>query len=247
MNLNDSIVFAQGKFVKYDDARIGLLTHGLHYGTGCFEGIRGYWSASDRELFLVQLRPHYERLATSAKTLLMNLPHGTEELVELTAELCARNHFEENVYVRPIIFKAAEDIGVRLAGVPDAFALIAVPFNRYYDADAGLRVCVSSWRRIDDASIPARAKITGSYVNSALAKSEAQMNGFDEALLLSADGHVAEGSAENLFLVKRNVIYTADPSQNILEGVTRNCAMTLARERLGLTIVERMIDRSDSR
>ena len=139
----------------------------------------------------------------------------------MTVELCGRNRYETNIYVRPLIYKAAEDVGVRLAGVPDAFAIAALPFDKYFDAEAGLRACVSSWRRIDDTVAPARAKITGAYVNSALAKSEAQMNGFDEAILLSQDGHVAEGSAANLFAVKNGTVFTPDPSQNVLEGITR--------------------------
>jgi branched-chain amino acid aminotransferase len=245
MSINESTVFAGGRFQRYDEARVGLLTHGLNYGTGCFEGIRGFWNADERELYLLQLREHYERLHTSARVLLMTLPHTVDELVELTVELCARNRFEENIYIRPLIYKSAEDVGVRLVGVPDAFAIIAVPFGRYFDASAGLRACVSSWRRIDDTMAPARAKITGAYINSALAKSEAQMNGFDEAILLSHDGHVAEGSASNLFIVRKGVVYTPDPTQNVLEGITRGTVSTLVREELGLPVVERALDRSE--
>ena len=245
MSLNDSIVFAGGDFRTYDDARVGLLTHGLNYGTGCFEGIRGYWNADERELYLLQLREHYERLHTSAKLLLMELPHSVDELARITVELCARNRYEENIYIRPLIYKSAEDIGVRLQGVPDAFAIAALPFARYFDAEAGLRTCVSSWRRIDDTMAPARAKITGAYINSALAKSEAQMNGFDEAILLSQDGHVAECSAANLFLVRRGVLFTPDPTQNVLEGITRRTVITMAKNELGLEVVERALDRSE--
>ncbi len=245
MTLSNSTVFAGGTFRRYEDARVGLLTHGLNYGTGCFEGIRGYWNADEGELYLLQLREHYERLHTSARILMMDLPHSVDELIEITVELCARNGFEENIYIRPLIYKSAEDVGVRLRGVPDAFAIAALPFNKYFDAEAGLRTCVSSWRRIDDTMAPARAKITGAYINSALAKSEAQMNGFDEAILLSADGHVAEGSAANLFLVRRGVLFTPDPTQNVLEGITRRTVVTLAKDELGLVVVERALDRSE--
>lgn len=245
MSLNDSIVFAGGDFRKYDDARVGLLTHGLNYGTGCFEGIRGYWNAEEGELYLLQLREHYRRLHLSAKLLMMELPHSVDELVAITVELCKRNRFEENVYIRPLMYKSAEDVGVRLKGVPDAFAIAALPFNKYFDAKAGLKACISSWRRIDDTMAPARAKITGAYINSALAKSEAQMNGFDEAILLSQDGHVAEGSAANLFLVRDGVLFTPDPTQNVLEGITRRTIITLAKNDLGLTVVERALDRSE--
>jgi branched-chain amino acid aminotransferase len=245
MNLGESTVFARGGFVSYDQARVGLLTHGLNYGTGCFEGIRGYWNAEDRELNLLLLHEHFERLRNSARILSMEIPYSVDELVELTVELCVRNRFEENIYVRPLVYKSAEDIGVRLNGVPDAFAIVAVPFSHYYDASAGLKTCVSSWRRIDDTMAPARAKITGAYINSALAKSEAQMNGFDEAIMLSSDGHVAEGSAANLFLVKRGRLFTPDPTQNVLEGITRAAILKLAVDELRIPVVERALDRSE--
>jgi len=245
MSLNASTVFAHGRFLSYDEARVGLLTHGLNYGTGCFEGIRGYWNAEDRELNLLLLREHFERLKSSARILLMDLPLAVDDLVEITAELCARNRFETDIYVRPLIYKSAEDVGVRLAGVPDAFAIVAVPFESYYDATAGLKTCVSSWRRIDDTMAPARAKITGAYINSALAKSEAQMNGFDEAIMLSSDGHVAEGSAANLFLVKNGTLFTPDPTQNVLEGITRRAILQLTSHELGIPVVERALDRSE--
>ena len=245
MDLSSITVYADGRFQRYEDAKVGLLTHGLQYGTGCFEGIRGYWVPEERELFLVLMRDHFDRLATSAKILTMELPKNADELMEITVELCLRNRYEAHVYVRPFAYKAAEDVGVRLHGVPDAFAIVPIPFTQYLDNSRGLHVCVSSWRRTDDTMAPPRAKITGLYVNSALAKSEAVQNGYDEAILLSHDGHVAEGSAENIFLVRRNVLYTPDPAQNVLEGVTRKAIMDLARDELGLQIVERAIDRGE--
>jgi branched-chain amino acid aminotransferase len=244
MDLSSIVVYSGGTFRNYDDAKVGLLTHGLQYGTGCFEGIRGYWNTNERELYLVLLREHYERLQTSTKILMMQLPHTVDELIEITAELCARNRFETDVYVRPCVFKAAEDIGVRLHNVPDAFAIIPVPFETYLDSSKGLNVCVSSWRRADDTMAPPRAKITGLYVNSALAKSEAVTNGFDEAILLSHDGHVAEGSAENVFLVRHGKLLTPDPSQNVLEGCTRRAIIDIAHA-LGIRTVERSIDRGE--
>jgi branched-chain amino acid aminotransferase len=244
MALSDSTVFYDGSFRKYADAKVGLLTHGLQYGTGCFEGVRGYWSASSNELLLVLLREHYDRLQTSAKILLMEVPHSTDELIEITMELCRRNGFQTDIYIRPCIFKSAEDIGVRLNDVACSFAMIALPFTRYHDSEAGLKVGVSSWRRADDTMAPPRGKITGLYVNSALAKSEATMNGFDEAILLSHDGHVSEGSAENVFLVRRGMLYTPDPSQNVLEGCTRRGVMQIASD-LGIEIIERSIDRGE--
>lgn len=244
MDLSSTTVYANGTFCRYDEAKVGLLTHGLQYGTGCFEGIRGYWSPQERELYLVLLREHYERLKISAKILMMSVPHPVERLIELTTELCALNRFETDIYIRPCIFKAAEDIGVRLHNVPDAFAIIPLPFVSYLDTSKGLNVCISSWRRADDTMAPPRAKITGLYVNSALAKSEAIMNGYDEAILLSHDGHVAEGSAENVFLVREGKLLTPDPSQNVLEGCTRRAIMQIGAA-LGVETIERSIDRGE--
>ncbi|HVA38365.1 MAG TPA: branched-chain amino acid transaminase [Candidatus Dormibacteraeota bacterium] len=232
-------------FVRYGDVSVGLLTHGLNYGTGCFEGVRGFWNVEDRELYLLHLAPHYQRLTQSAKILNIDLGMTVDQMVETTVELCARNRFESDVYIRPLAYKAGEDIGVRLHGVKDALAIVAIPFNRYIDTEGGLNVCTSSWRRIDDCSIPARAKVTGAYINSALAKSEAQQNGFDEAIMLSADGHVAEGSAENFFMLKNGALVTPDESQNILEGITRSSIIEIARNVLGLEVRERAIDRTE--
>jgi branched-chain amino acid aminotransferase len=244
MELDDLTVYAGGGFKRYADAKIGLLTHALQYGTGCFEGVRGFWEESARELYILHARDHYRRLHDSAKILMMRVPHSIDELVEITTELCARNRFEGEVYIRPFVYKSDEAIGVRLDGVGDQFAIVAIPFHGYFGEAKGLRACLSSWRRIDDTAAPARAKVTGIYINSALAKSEALQNGFDEAILLSHDGHVSEGSAENIFIVKGGELITPDPTQNILEGITRRCVMTIARD-LGIPVIERGIDRSE--
>ena len=243
--LSELTVYADGRFVRYDEAKVGLLTHGLQYGTGCFEGVRGFWSERDEELYLLHVRDHYERLAQSAKILMIKLPHSVDELTELTVDLVVRNNFRSDIYIRPCTFKAAEDIGVRLHDVNDSFAIIALPFTKYFDVTTGLRCGVSSWRRVDDCSTPARGKIMGAYVNSALAKSEAILNGLDEAIMLSHDGHVSEGSAENIFILRGDVMYTPSPADNILEGITRRTVMHFAQNELGLTVVEREIDRSE--
>lgn len=245
MDLESLQVWAGGRFCRYDEAKVGLLTHALNYGTGCFEGVRGYWEPHDSELFLLSLREHYERLHDSARLLMMKLPHSADELCEITIDLCARNRFETDLYIRPLAYKSAEMIGVRLHNVEDALAIIAVPYTAYYDTDGGLKCCTSAWRRMDDTVAPARGKITGVYVNSALAKSEAILSGFDEAIMLSHDGHVSEGSAENIFIVKDGVLITPDCSQNILEGITRKTVMMLARDHMDLQVVERAIDRSE--
>jgi branched-chain amino acid aminotransferase len=241
----NSWVFYNGEIVRYHDVRIGLMTHALHYGTGTFEGIRGYWNSSRNQLYLLQPVEHYDRLRRSAKILRMNLAQTTEELVGITLELLRRNGFREDVYVRPIAFKSSEEIGVRLHGLRESLGIYMSPFGKYVEIEAGIRCMVSSWRRVADVSLPARGKITGAYVNSALAKSEAVESGFDEAIVLTADGHVSEGSAENLFMVKDGVFVTPPVTDDILEGVTRKLLMTVIGDELGVRVVERSIDRTE--
>ena len=245
MELGDIRVYHGGSFVAYRDAKVGLLTHGLNYGTGCFEGIRGYWNEEHGELYLFRLADHFERLHQSAKLLLMDLKDDVAAMCRATVELVRLNDFRQDVYVRPLAFKAAEEIGVRLHNVRDDFAIVAIPHRSYFEVGTGLRTCVSSWRRIDDNSAPARAKLTGVYVSSALAKSEAIGNGFDEAILLTHDGHVAEGSAENIFIVRDGAVHTPPLSDAILEGITRQTVIELLRDELRIAVVERSIDRSE--
>lgn len=245
MELADLQIYHNGKYVRYGDARIGLLAHGLNYGTGCFEGIRGYWNADQQQVYIFRLQDHFERLRRSAKLLLISLEETTAQLSAHAVELVRRNELRRDVYIRPIVFKSAEEIGVRLHGVGHDISIVALPHKAYLDASKGLRTCISSWRRVDDNSAPARAKLTGIYVSSALAKSDAINSGFDEAILLTADGHVAEGSAENIFIVRDRVLITPPVTDNILEGITRAAVMELAQTELGLSVVERSIDRSE--
>jgi branched-chain amino acid aminotransferase len=245
MELNALTVYMDGRYCRYDEAPLGLMTHAFQYGTSCFEGIRGFWSGEDEELYLFRLEPHMRRLQTSSKILQIALPADGAALCDIVVELCKRNGFREDVHVRPFAFKATESVGVRLHNLQDGFAMVAIPYGSYFDANNGLNTCVSSWRRIDDTIAPARAKINGVYVNSALAKSEALQNGFDEAIMLSQDGHVSEGSAENIFLVRDGVLITPDVSCNILEGITRDTIITLARSELHINVVERVVDRSE--
>jgi branched-chain amino acid aminotransferase len=245
MKLDDYLVYRDGEYVRYADAKVGLLTHGLNYGTGCFEGIRGYWNPQEKQLYFFRLLEHYERLAQSAKLLLIELPDTVEALCRHTVELARRNDLRQDAYVRPLAFKAAEEIGVRLHNVRSQFAIITIPHKSYFDGTVGLKTCISSWRRVDDNAAPARAKLTGIYVNSALAKTEAVTGGFDEAIMLSTDGHVAEGSAENIFIVRDGAVITPPVTDAILEGITRKALITLCRSELGLQLVERSIDRSE--
>lgn len=241
---SDMVVFLNGEFIPADQARVGIMSHAFSYGTGCFEGIRGYWNAQAGENYLFRLREHFERLHRSARILNVTLPYDVDRLMAIAVELVRRNDFRENCYLRPCAFKADETIGVMLHGVADQFSMLAVPMGDYVSTD-GLRCGVSSWRRIDDNMIPARGKITGAYVNSAFAKSEAQQNGFDEAIMLTSEGHVSEGSAENIFLLFGNELVTPPPTENILLGITRETVMRLAHSELELIVRERVIDRTE--
>ena len=238
-------VYLDGEVKRYADAKVGLMTHALQYGTGVFEGIRGYWSPEHEQLFVLKLREHYRRMQNSVKLLKLKIPMNLDELCETSIELIRRNNFRQDVYIRPFAFKSSEEIGVRLHNLKDSFAIYVTPFGNYVEVDGGIRCMVSSWRRIDDNVAPARAKITGIYVNSALAKTEAMENGFDEAIMLTHDGHVCEGSAENIFLLRDGKVSTPPTSDNILEGLTRLAMIELLRKEFDIEVVERSIDRSE--
>ena len=238
------IVYFGGEYVPLREARVGILTHALHYGTGVFEGIRAHWDAAAEELFVMRPEEHYERWKQNCKILRIEVPPSAEELCEITLELMRRNAFRTNVYVRPLAYKCAERVGVSTDD-QDAFALIALPFGDYLHAEKGLHAGVSSWRRIEDNAIPARGKICGAYVNSALASDEARQSGFDEAILLNESGHVAEGATCNIFMVRKGKLITPPVTENVLEGITRDSVMELAQHELGIRTVERAIDRSE--
>jgi branched-chain amino acid aminotransferase len=241
----NSWVFLDGEMLRYREAYLPPMTHALHYGTGCFEGIRAYWNAAHNQLYLLQAEAHYARLRRSAAILRMDVPHSNDELISLTVEILRRNEARTDTYIRPLVFISEEEIGVKLHGLKRSFLIYTAPFGEYISIDSGIRCMTSSWHRISDSAIPARAKITGSYVNSALAKSEALENGYDEAIMLAHDGHVSEGSAENLFMVRDGVFITPPVTEDILEGVTRGLLMGLARDELGLEVRERSIDRTE--
>ncbi|HVB21071.1 MAG TPA: branched-chain amino acid transaminase [Ktedonobacteraceae bacterium] len=237
-------LFMNGEFIPAERGVISVRTHGFAYGTGCFEGIRGYWNEEDQQIYLFRLREHYERFLRSCKILQIALPYTVEQLIEMSIELVRRNGQRQDVYLRPVAYKGDTTLGVRLHGLRDDFILTSEPQGNYIDT-GGLRCGVSSWRRVDDNAIPARAKIIGSYVNSALAKSEAMQNGHDEAILLTHEGHVSEGSAENIFLVMNGEFVTPAATENILLGVTRDTVMELGRREFGYITRERQIDRTE--
>jgi branched-chain amino acid aminotransferase len=237
--------FFRGRIVPYAEARVGVLTHGLNYGTGVFAGIRGYWSGDEQELFVFRPHDHFRRFLESARLLDMTLPYSEGDLVGALVSLLRAELYREDCYARPLAFYSDETIGVRLHELTPEVSIVAMPFGRYIQNEEGVHATISSWRRVDDNMIPARGKITGSYVNSAFAKTDAQRAGFDEAIVLNQDGHVSEGSAENVFLVKNGAVVTPPVTDNILEGVTRRSIMELLRDRLGVPVVERSIDRTE--
>lgn len=238
------LVFFKGEFMPYAEAKVGLLTHGLNYGTGCFEGIRAYWNAEASEMYALKLAAHFDRMRLSARLMYIDLQYSTDELCEITLELLRRNAFKEDVYIRPLLFLGNEAIGVKLHGCTPEFGIVAVPMGNYIDT-TGIKAGVSSWKRIEDNMIPARGKLTGAYINSALAKTEAFHNGYDEAIFLNGDGHVSEGSAMNLFLLRQGKWHTPAKTDNILEGITAQAVSTVLREQFGAEVVERSIDRTE--
>ncbi|MDQ6695398.1 MAG: branched-chain amino acid transaminase [Chloroflexota bacterium] len=239
------LCYFEGQIIPLSEAKVGILTHAFSYGTGCFEGIRAYFNEEHGQLYIFRAEEHYERLYNSARVLMMEVPHTPSKLVEITSTLLQRSGIFTDAYIRPMMYKADEIIGVRLHNLRDELYIAAQPFGNYIDIDRALKVGVSSWKRIDDNMIPARAKITGAYVNSAFAKTEALLNGFDEAIMLDNNGHVSEGSAENLFMLKGGTVYTPSVTDNILEGITRATIITLLRDELGIAVVERSIDRTE--
>lgn len=237
--------FLEGRMVPLDEAKISIQTHAFLYGTAVFEGIRAYWVEDEEDLLIFRLKEHYERLLQSCRIIRIKPKYTVDELARITIDLLAKNNDREDVYIRPVFYKSAQKIGVELARIPDDFLVFSVPMGPYLDLEKGLKVKVSSWRHIQDNAIPMRAKVNGAYVNAALAKSEALDDGYDEAIFLTEDGHVSEGSAENIFIVRRGKLITTPVTADILEGITRDTVITLATEALGLQVVERPIDRSE--
>jgi branched-chain amino acid aminotransferase len=238
------IVCMNGRYMPMRDAHVGILTHALHYGTGVFEGIRAHWDEPQQELFVLRCNEHYERWKQNCGILRIEIPFSPEELTAITLEILRRNAFRTNVYIRPLAYKCAERVGVSTDD-QDAFAIVALPFGEYLPADNGVHAGVSSWRRIQDNAIPPRAKICGAYVNSAVASADARLSGFDEAILLNENGHIAEGTTCNIFMVRKGKLITPPVTENILEGITRDCLMRVAAWELNLETVERPIDRSE--
>jgi branched-chain amino acid aminotransferase len=243
--MGTSYCYLQKRIVPLEEAKVGVMTHAFLYGTGVFEGVRGNWSEERGETLIFRPREHFARLKQSAHIMHIGLPQSAEELTDICAQVVAQCGFREDVYIRPIAYKSGQVIGPRLDGVEDDFMLFAIPFGNYLDTEAGIRCQTSTWRRVPDTSIPARAKVNGLYVNSALAKTEALENGYDEAIMLNDDGHVSEGSGENLVMIRHGRLITPARSDNVLEGITLESVCQIAREDLGLEVIERTIDRTE--
>ena len=235
--------FLRGQFVPIAEAKISIMTQVVNYGLGAFGGIRGYWNDKQQQLYVFRLPDHFRRFLQSAQLFNANFKYNADELSQILLEMIRREGYQTDVYARPLIYNATEDITPRLYDVEFDFALFTRPLGNYLQPQ--ITACISSWRRVDDNTIPSRGKITGSYVNSAFARSEAHWNGYGEAIVLNQDGSVAEGSAENLFIVREGKVITPPVSDNILEGITRRTLIQLFQDELGVPVIERSIDRSE--
>jgi len=237
--------YFEGKIVPYAEARVGVATHALNYGTGAFGGIRGYWNAEQEQLYIFRPKDHFRRLLHSAKMLCCSLDLTPEAMTDLVLQVVRAEGYRRDCYIRPLVYKSSEVIGVRLHDLRDELTIFSIPFGKYIERDDDAHVTFSSWRRVDDNAIPARGKICGAYVNSALIKTDAALSGFDEGLVLTQEGHVSEASAMNVFMVRDGRLITPPVTENILEGITRRSIMELARKELGVEVVERPIDRTE--
>jgi branched-chain amino acid aminotransferase len=238
------VAYLDGQFLPMEEAKISIATHAFNYGTGCFEGIRGYWNSEREEIYLIKLQHHFRRLLNSARLFRIDIALDVDHLCDIAIELVRQGNYREDVYIRPIAYKASPVIKVGLLHLQDAFCCFTAPMGEYFDITKGLSVTVSGWRRNDDNAIPARAKVTGGYANAALAIADAQAAGFDEAILLTQDGHVSEGSAANIFLVMNGKLITPAVADDILVGITRGGVIELA-DKLGYPLAERRVDRTE--
>ena len=237
--------FFEGKIVPMSDAKISIATHAFLYGTAVFGGMRGYWNEEQKRLFVFRPYDHFRRLLHSARMMAMSSSYDEESLIQLTLDLLRTDNWQRDVYLRPTFYKADMGIGVKLHDLKDEFCMFVIEYQPYVKNDTNAHATISSWRRIDDNVIPARGKVAGAYANSALIKTDANRSGFDEALVLDNNGHISEGSAMNIFMVRDGVLVTPPVTDNILEGITRKSVMELAQKELGLEVVERSIDRTE--
>ncbi|MDF3820923.1 branched-chain amino acid transaminase [Leptospira sp. 96542] len=238
------LTYFEGKIVPANEAKINIQTHAFQYGTAVFGGIRGYYNADKKNLFVFRLPEHCKRLINSTKIMQLQFTKTAEEIQSIILELLQQSKAEQNVYLRPIIYTSSLQLSPRFHDVKADIAIYVLKLDDYLDTQNGLKTMISSWQRFSDNQIPTLSKVSGGYVNSALAKSEAVQNGMDEAIFLDARGFVSEGSAENLFIVRDGVIHTPSIPSSILEGITRRSIIKIAND-LGIQVVERDIARSE--
>ena len=242
----EAISFFKGKFVPLSEANVNITTHALHYGTAVFEGIRGNWNSDQEKLYIFRCLEHYERFLEGCKVMRISLPYSAQDLTDITVDLVRRSGYQQDLYIRPLAFKGAERVAVlKLQDLEDSITIFPIPFGAYLDLEAAANCCTSTWRRMEDTMIPPSSKIGGLYVNSLLAKTEATLAGFDEAILLTQDGFISEGAGENIFIIKNGTLITPSVTDNILTGITRNAVMQIASNELGLTTTERSVRRSE--
>ncbi|MFL2756867.1 MAG: branched-chain amino acid transaminase [Dehalococcoidia bacterium] len=241
-----SLAFFKGKILPIEQAQVNVMTHALHYGTAVFEGIRGNWNNDQKELYVFRMEEHYQRMKQGCSMLMLDIPYSVDDLCEITLDLIQKCGYKEDLYIRPLAYKSDELVAnLKLQEIGSDFTLIMVPFGQYLETDGALNCCTSSWRRVDDTNVPPRLKISGTYVNGILAKTEATLAGFDEAIMLTQDGFVSEGSGENIFVLIDGNIYTPPVSDSNLAGITRDSAIQIAQSELGLKVTERRIRRSE--
>jgi branched-chain amino acid aminotransferase len=238
--------FFGGTIVPIDQAKVSVMTNSFNYGTGVFAGMRAYWNDEQQQMFIFRDTDHFERFRQSASLLRINVPYSEAELTDTLSSLLRTEDYHENVSIRPLAYKSTEGIGARLDGLDDAVTIFAQPATGYYEDEKGIHLGFSAWRRVEDNAIPARGKIVGAYANSALIKTDAVLAGFDDALVLTEDGHVAEASTANIFMIRRGIAVTPSITSNVLEGIVRRSVIELLRNELGIEVVERPIDRTET-
>lgn len=237
--------FFEGKVVSIEEARIPVTTNALQYGTGIFAGVRGYYNKEEGFISIFRIEDHFKRFLQSFQIIGVTIDYSAQELVEITKDLMQRNAPQTDTYIRPFGYAGSTNLSPNLERDSNfAFLEYMMPLGEYIPVDKGISVMVSSWRRVDDNAIPSRAKISGSYINSALAKQEANRNGHEEAIFLNSAGHVAEGSAMNIFIVRDGVLIAPPKYDDVLEGITRRSVMEIAKD-MGIPCEERSIDRSE--
>ena len=235
-------IWFDGKLVKWEEATVPVMSHALHYGTSVFEGIRAY--PTKNNLYVFRLKEHMERLHRSASVYSLSVKYSAKELCDATIELLKRNSIKESLYIRPLTFIGMHGIDLNITkDSPTHTVIITFPFAKYFSGE-GLKVCVSSWRRNHDSSTPPMAKAAGNYLNSILAIQESKRNGYDESVLLDLEGNVSEASGENIFIIRNDIIYTPYSANSVLEGITRDTTITIARD-MGYEFAERPISRTE--